>query len=71
MRPNRKPLPKVKTGEPKFLYVSTCCGERAIKEPCMAVDKKSALTQGLGTFRCPKCHKACKCGRSKNGEANL
>jgi hypothetical protein len=61
----KKVVPTLK-GEPKFIYMSVCCGERATKTPCVAVDKKAALEQGKGKFRCPKCRKACKCSRSKN-----
>ena len=56
----------VQKGEPKFLYVSACCLAQATKTPCVAVDKKVAETQGLGTFRCSTCRKVCKCTRSKN-----
>lgn len=61
---SKKVAPVVK--EPVFTYTSLCCGERATKTPCVAVDKKAALEQGLGTFRCSKCRKACKCKRTKN-----
>jgi hypothetical protein len=65
-KPFTKKIAPVQKDAPKFLYVSVCCGEQATKAPCVAVDKKAALEQGLGKFRCPKCRKACKCGRSKN-----
>jgi hypothetical protein len=61
----KKAIPTLK-GEPKFLYTSECCGQKASKTPCVKVDKKTAETQGLGTFRCSGCGKACKCGRTKN-----
>lgn len=64
-KPMKKSPPTLK-GEPKFVYTSSCCGAQATKTPCVKVDKKTAETQGLGTFRCSTCHKACKCGRSKN-----
>lgn len=64
-KPFKKAVPTLK-GEPVYAYTSVCCGERATKTPCLKVDKKSAETQGLGTFRCPKCRKACKCQRTKN-----
>jgi hypothetical protein len=64
-RPIKKTVPTLK-GEPVYLYISACCSERATKTPCVKVDAKSAETQGLGKFRCPKCRKACKVGRSKN-----
>ena len=64
-KPFKKAVPVLK-GEPVLLYVSACCQERATKTPCAKVDAKSALEQGLGRFRCPKCRKACKCNRYKN-----
>lgn len=68
----KKPQAKrvaVQKDKPKFLYVSACCGEQAVKAPCFSFGMKSkeAETQGLGTFRCPKCRKACKCNRFKFG----
>ena len=62
-----KTVPTLK-GEPVFIYVSSCCGERAEKTPCVKVDKKSAETQGLGHFRCPKCRKSCKVQRVRNAK---
>jgi len=53
-------------GEPKFLYTSVCCNITANKTPCVKVDKKTAETQGLGTFRCSGCRKPCVCHRVKN-----
>ena len=66
MKKQTKKVTPVQKGEPKFIYTSACCGAQATKTPCVKVDKKSAETQGKGTFRCPTCHKACKCGRTKN-----
>lgn len=64
-RPIKKTIPTLK-GEPVYSYISVCCSERATKPPCVKVDAKSAETQGLGTWRCGKCRKVCKCSRSKN-----
>jgi hypothetical protein len=66
MKKQTKKAPPTQKGEPKYVYTSACCGAQATKTPCVKVDKKAAETQGLGTFRCSTCHKACKCGRSKN-----
>lgn len=72
MKKIKKSKPTMK-GEPVFLYTSACCGVQAIKLPCANVGMRSkeAETQGLGTFRCSSCHKACKCGRTKNGKISL
>ena len=40
----KKAIPTLK-GEPKFLYTSECCGQKASKTPCVKVDKKTAETQ--------------------------
>ncbi len=37
----------------------------ATKPACVRVDKKKALEQGLGSWRCSGCHKACKVTVSK------
>jgi hypothetical protein len=66
MKPQKqKKLPVLK-GEPVFIYTSNCCNANAQKAPCMYVDKKTAETQGLGTFRCSGCRKVAKVTRSKN-----
>jgi hypothetical protein len=52
MKRQTKIVPTQK-GEPKFIYVSACCGAQATKTPCVRVDKKAAETQGLGSWRCP------------------
>lgn len=65
MKRPTKTVPTQK-GEPKFLYVSACCGAQATKTPCVKIDKKAAETQGLGKFRCPTCRKTAKVSRSKN-----
>ena len=62
----RKPNKVSLKGEPTFLYLSVCCNERADKPPCTKVDKKAALTNSLGSWRCKKCNKSCKVSRSKN-----
>lgn len=61
----KKPSPK--PSEPRFVYVSSCCGGQATKTPCVCVGLKSkeAETQGLGKWRCPTCRKVCKVARSK------
>jgi hypothetical protein len=46
-------------------YESKCCSLPAIKTACVRVDKKKALEQGLGKWRCSGCHKACKVTVSK------
>ena len=61
----KKVVPTLK-GEPVYSYTSVCCSAQATKTPCLKVDAKSAETQGLGTFRCSACRKACKCTRQKN-----
>jgi hypothetical protein len=42
-----------------------CCSLPASKPGCVKVDKKKALEQSLGTWRCTECHKACKVTVSK------
>jgi hypothetical protein len=58
----------VQKGTPVYSYTSVCCNAQASKAPCYAFGEKSkeAETQGLGTFRCSTCRKACKCTRQKN-----
>src|SRR5271157_1298150 len=46
-------------------YQSVCCSLPAIKPACVRVDKKKALEQGLGSWRCSGCHKAAKVTVSK------
>lgn len=69
MNPKQKKAPKrpIQKGEPRFVYVSSCCGGQATKTPCVCVGLKSkeAETQGLGKWRCPTCRKVCKVARSK------
>jgi len=68
MKKQTKKAKPIQKGEPKFLYTSKCCGLPATKAPCVCVclGSKEAETQGLGTFRCTGCKKACKCTRIKN-----
>ena len=60
----------VKRG-PVNAYTSVCCGLPATKPGCVKVDKKKALEQGLGSWRCSGCHKAAKVtvGKPKAPEA--
>jgi hypothetical protein len=66
MKKQTKKAPPTLKGEPKFIYTSQCCGAQATKTPCVKVDKKTAETQGLGSWRCPTCRKNCKVSRTKN-----
>lgn len=50
---------------PVNTYTSVCCGVPATKKPCVAVNKKDALTQTLGKFRCSACKKRAKVTVSK------
>ena len=63
--PKAKP---VKISEPKFSYTSVCCNGAATKTACIFLgkDSKEAGTQGLGTWHCGACRKACKVTRSRN-----
>ena len=54
----------VKRG-PVLQYTSVCCSMPATKPACVKVDKKKALEQGLGSWRCTGCHKAAKVTVSK------
>jgi hypothetical protein len=54
----------VKLG-PVNTYTSVCCSMPATKKACVKVGKKDALVQGLGSWRCPGCHKAAKVTVSK------
>ena len=58
-RGNPKKPVVVKRGPVKG-YESKCCSLPAIKTACVRVDKKKALEQGLGKWRCSGCKKACK-----------
>jgi hypothetical protein len=58
-RGNPKKPVAVKRG-PVNVYLSVCCGLPAVKPACVRVDKKKALEQGLGSWRCSGCHKAAK-----------
>lgn len=63
-RGNPKKPVAVKRG-PVNVYTSVCCGLPATKPACVKVDKKKALEQGMGSWRCSGCHKACKVTVSK------
>src|SRR5208282_4175653 len=64
---------RVKANKPKAIakqgpvnsYLSVCCGVPATKKACVRVDKKEALVQGLGSWRCTGCTKPCKVTVSK------
>jgi hypothetical protein len=55
----------------KFAYFSKCCNERARKLPLLATNKDISAVIGaspeaegtLGSWRCSKCGKPCKCNR--------
>ena len=65
-RGNAKKSPvAAKPRGPVFSYTSSCCGAPAKKKPCVAVNKKDALTQTLGKFRCTACGKRTKVTVSK------
>jgi|SRR5271157_1774851 len=57
--------PVVAKRGPVNAYLSVCCGLPATKPACVRVDKKKALEQGLGSWRCSGCHKAAKVTVSK------
>jgi len=57
-RGNPKKPVVVKRGPVKG-YESKCCSLPAIKTACVRVDKKKALEQGLGKWRCSGCKKRC------------
>src|ERR1035437_4878335 len=50
---------------PVNAYTSVCCSLPATKPSCVKVDKKKALEQSLGTWRCTGCRKPCKVTVSK------
>jgi hypothetical protein len=55
----------------KFMYVSVCCNEIAKKTPLVAANRITQAHLGahpeaegtLGSWRCSKCGKPCKCAR--------
>ena len=55
----------------KFAYFSVCCNEVAKKTPCVAANRitqpyigaKPEAEGTLGSWRCSKCSKPCKCNR--------
>src|SRR5271157_6192789 len=64
-RSKKNVKPGVKPRGPIYTYTATCCSAPATKPACVQVDKKKALEQGLGSWRCAGCHKPCKCTVSK------
>src|ERR1035437_2402769 len=62
-KPHTKPVSKPRG--PVNAYTSVCCSLPATKPGCVRVDKKKALEQGMGTWHCSGCHKACKVTVSK------
>ena len=60
----------------KFAYFSICCNEVAKKTPCVAANKITQPDLGakpeaegtLGSWRCSKCGKPCKCARHARKE---
>jgi hypothetical protein len=66
----KKPKPANKPRQltpPAFIYASACCNELGEKTPCVKPkDKKEALTNSLGSWRCSRCKKPCKVTRSRN-----
>lgn len=59
-----------------FSYWSSCCNEVAKKTPCVAANKITQAYLGakpeaegtLGSWRCSKCGKPCKCTRNVRKE---
>ena len=65
-RGNAKKSPvAAKPRGPVYTYTSDCHKAPATKKPCTAVNKKDALTQTLGKFRCGECGKRCNVTVSK------
>jgi hypothetical protein len=64
--PVRDPL-----ADAKFAYFSCCCNEVAKKTPLLAANRITQPRLGaapeaegtLGSWRCSKCNKSCKCTR--------
>jgi hypothetical protein len=52
---SKKPV----AAKPTRAYTSVCCQAPAVKPACTRVDKKKALEQGLGTWKCSGCGKKC------------
>jgi hypothetical protein len=80
MKPNvkRKPVaPRDPLADAKFAYFSVCCNEVAKKSPCVAANKITQARLGaspeaegtLGSWRCSKCGKPCKCSRHARKDA--
>lgn len=64
-RSKKNVKPVVKPRGPVNTYTSVCCSVPATKPACARVDKKKALEQGLGSWHCTGCRKACKVTVSK------
>lgn len=52
-----------------FAYFCDCHNQIATKPSCVKVDKKTAETQTLGSWRCVTTNKPCKVRRTKKVEA--
>jgi hypothetical protein len=62
----------MKKSVPAFIYTSICCNLNANKTACVRPrDKKEALTNSLGSWRCTGCKRPCKVSRHKNPEAHI
>ena len=70
VKANRPKPVAVKRG-PVNTYTSVCCGLPASKPGCVKVDKKKALEQGLGSWHCSGCRKACRVSVSKFKAAEI
>src|ERR1035437_4375479 len=64
-RSKRTTKPVSKPRGPVNAYTSVCCSLPATKPACIKTDKKKALEQSLGTWRCTGCRKTCKVTVSK------
>jgi hypothetical protein len=71
---SKKPAPVVVRDplkDAKFAYFSVCCNEVAKKTPLVAANRITQTYLGakpeaegtLGSWRCSKCNKPCKCTR--------
>ena len=78
-KPNSKrpaPSPRDPMKDAKFSYWSVCCNEVAKKSPCVAANRITSPEIGahpeaegtLGSWRCSKCAKPCKCTRNVRKE---
>lgn len=73
--PKSKPLRPV--ADAVFNYTSICCGVRATKQPLVMPSDKRVGDFGsapeeregtLGSWRCSRCSKPCRCSRTKAGK---